>query len=188
MNERTDPKSARRRRALPGPAVVPVLALLAVGVPAYFELGLAAPWRAEVYLAYGVFWALVLGVITYLRYDWPGVVLDLVLTLVCLVLLAVLYLVPWNSRKVFLEDLWAVKPGMSVPEMEGIMGKYIRGSGWPANPLGSGGSAGGGQLTPSRPGLESRVYRHSTDGRFNSDWGVVYIKEGKVVGTEFFPD
>jgi hypothetical protein len=34
----------------------------------------------------------------------------------------------------------------------------------------------------------SVVFRHSDDGRFNSDWGIVEFQDGRVVGVRFSPD
>lgn len=31
-------------------------------------------------------------------------------------------------------------------------------------------------------------FRHSTDGRFNSDWGIVKMDGGRVTGGSFSPD
>lgn len=114
-------------------------------------------------------------------------------------MLLVVWLVPWTSRKRFLGDFYKVRLGMSVAECESIMRGYMKGTGWPALP----GSRSGGSLADLSSGstfvtsvsangelvLEGCiVYRHSNDGSYNSDWGVVKILDGKVVNVEFLPD
>lgn len=111
-----------------------------------------------------------------------------------------LYFLPTNSRKIFLKDLNKVKVGMSVLEVEAIMSKYMKGTGWPANPN-SKSSEGG--LTEVGSGItmktinspsgeliikDSITYRHSNKPEYNSDWGVVKFSEGKVISTNFMPD
>ena len=106
----------------------------------------------------------------------------------------------YTSRKAFLRDFYSIKVGMSQNEVQSIMGKYITGTGWPAygmNPgdhgeLAEAGSNREFQTTANQQGeLELRnsvVYRHSRDGRYDSDWGVVKFENGRVVGIEFLPD
>lgn len=94
--------------------------------------------------------------------------------------LLTLHVWPWSSRKTFLRDLWRVKSGMTVAEVELIMGKYIHGTGWRADVFSE---------DPSELRLgDSVVYRHSNDGRYNSDWGIVKLKGGHVVSVEFWAD
>ncbi len=104
--------------------------------------------------------------------------------------------VDWDSRKPFLRDLYSVKPGMERAQVEAIMGKYIHGTGWPANPYSTGEGvlrtdslSGSAYPTVASPNgqLELKdciVYRHRQD----SDWGVVRFREGRVVSVEFLPD
>ena len=115
--------------------------------------------------------------------------------------LAALYFVPWSTRKPFLHDLYSIRPGMTEADVRRIMGRYMEGTGWPAayggTPAGTGtltdlgtgathatGSTPSGQMTIK----SSLVFRHSTDGAFNSDWGIVALKDGKVTGISFSPD
>jgi hypothetical protein len=120
---------------------------------------------------------------------------------------ATLYFVDWSSRKVFLRDLDRVKVGMTEAEVRGIMGRYMEGTGWPVVPPGvspvrpktpnSQSSAlltNGAQypVTPS-PTEELRirdslVFRHSNKWYYDSDWGTVTFKAGRVVGVHFSPD
>jgi hypothetical protein len=89
---------------------------------------------------------------------------------------------------------------MTVDQVENIMGRYITGTGWPVMP---GASSPTGQLIDVASGItlatsnspsgeilirDSITYRHSNDGAFNSDWGVVRFSNGFVVAKEFMPD
>jgi hypothetical protein len=115
--------------------------------------------------------------------------------------IAVLYFVPWTSRKPFLQDLYSIRPGMTEAEVRRIMGRYIEGTGWPAvyggTPAGTGTvtdlGTGATHATGTTPTGEltiqsSLVFRHSTDGAFNSDWGIVTFKDGRVADVSFSPD
>jgi hypothetical protein len=111
------------------------------------------------------------------------------------------HLVPWTSRKPFLHQLNKVRPGMTEAEVRVIMTGYKEGTGWPAAPWQPPGFKG----TLEAPGssntfrtvtdtnsrialIDSLVFRHSDDGRFNSDWGVVEFKDGRVIRVQFMPD
>ena len=115
--------------------------------------------------------------------------------------IAALYFVPWSSRKPFLHDLYSIQPGMSEADVRRIMGRYMEGTGWPAvyggSPAGSGtltdlgtgathatGTTSSGEMTIQ----SSLVFRHSTDGAFDSDWGIVEFKDGRVTGVSFSAD
>jgi hypothetical protein len=71
---------------------------------------------------------------------------------------------------------------MTVPQVERIMGKYMKGRGskW-------------GQPESTYP-IDSAhatgvmTYRWSNEAQFDSDWGVVRFENGKVVSTDFEPD
>lgn len=110
-------------------------------------------------------------------------------------------LVPWTSRKPFLEHLDKVRPGMTEAQVRGFMAGYKEGTGWPAAPWQPVGSAGTLQTIGSSNTfrtvtdsngkmslIDSLVFRHSDDGCFNSDWGVVQLKDGRVLRVEFLPD
>ena len=113
----------------------------------------------------------------------------------------VLFLVDWTTRKPFLRDLARVRVGMTEAEVRRIMGRYMEGTGWPASPFDTPtntgtlsilGSSSQYATTTSPDGhmviRDSLVFRHSLDGAFNSDWGIVSFSSGRVVGVEFSPD
>ncbi len=116
--------------------------------------------------------------------------------------IATLYLVEWTTRKPFLRDLDRIRVGMTEAEVRYIMGGYMEGSGWPANRFDTSTNAtstltdvgsGSQYATTTSPSGEmvirdSLVFRHSTDGAFNSDWGIVSLSGGRVVRVEFSPD
>jgi hypothetical protein len=96
--------------------------------------------------------------------------------------LVVLHLVPWPTRDPFLADLFSIRPGMTPAQVEKIMARHQRGTGWPANPL-----------DPSQKGGEfvipgALVFRPAWAGPGDSDWGIVYLKRGRVTRVEFSPD
>jgi hypothetical protein len=106
--------------------------------------------------------------------------------------------VEWDSRKPFLRDLYSIEPGMDRPQVESLMGKYLRGTGFPAHPLGFGGSlqdVGSGRTYSTATGangqlelVDSVVYRHTHEGWGNADWGIVRFQQGRVVEVSFSPD
>jgi signal transduction histidine kinase len=114
---------------------------------------------------------------------------------------ATLYFVEWTTRKPFLRDLDRIRVGMTEAEVRQIMGRYMEGTGWPAI-LGSSTNAPGTlnivgsdsqystETSPSGQMVirDSLVFRHSNDGAFNSDWGIISLSGGKVVSVEFSPD
>ncbi len=115
--------------------------------------------------------------------------------------MAALNLVNWTTRKPFLRDVARIQAGMTEAEVRHIMGRYMEGTGWPASPFDRPGSRGtlaidgsGSQYstTTSSEGQmvirNSLVYRHSNEGAFNSDWGIVSLADGRVTHVEFSPD
>jgi hypothetical protein len=101
---------------------------------------------------------------------------------VCLVL-AALHLLPWSSRNGFLKRLYSIKPGMTVEQARAVMAGYMEGTGWPPNPFAESGEPGG-ELTIAG----ALVFRHSNDGAYNSDWGIVHCPAGRVTRVEFSAD
>jgi hypothetical protein len=103
------------------------------------------------------------------------------------VVLFSLRFVDWNSRKPFLRDLYRVQEGMSVEQVEEIMGKYMGGACCSAKPLdlsaGEGVTETEGMAQPDR-----LVYRHTSEGWGDSDWGEVHFENGRVVEIQFLPD
>lgn len=125
----------------------------------------------------------------------------------------VLVLTPWHPRKRFVRDLDSVRPGMTVDEVEAILGKYVKGSGWavPAGPpppvrgpddpvdedaARRASEAQAAYESPAYPAGDARAhatgtmtYRWCTTGAaFNADWGQVTFEDGRVVQVEFLPD
>lgn len=96
-------------------------------------------------------------------------------------LAAALYLVPWSSRKPFLRDLRALRPGMSEAEVRQRMHRYVEGTGW-VNPFRA-------EASPEELTIPAAlVFRHSDHPDFNSDWGIVHFAEGRVTAVEFNAD
>lgn len=136
----------------------------------FFELALAIPLPGRWYVpGVAVLWAAVaLAVIVAGRNRWrPLVLVGAVTTLLVIVLL----LVPWTSRKRFVRHLNQVEPGMTRQEAREVMLPY--------HPVGTG------EATPD----SADSYRHDQQkARYNSDVGLVYFEEGRVVRVAFLPD
>jgi len=177
--------------------VVAVAAGIALAIFALCELGLAFPVAWWLYLLAVITFTLALIRRTPLRSQVPrlfklGIIYAVTATLYC---------ADWTSRKPFLRDLYSIRPGMTESEVRRIMANYTEGTGWPAiygapsnapgilHNSGTGanfatGTSSAGQLTLN----ESLVFRHDTNGDFNSDWGIVTFKNGRVVCVSFSPD
>lgn len=98
--------------------------------------------------------------------------------------LILLYSSSWTSRKLFLRDLYSIRPGMSVQQVESVMGKYNAFNiGQPNTRV-----AASGNLVLVDPNVAA--YRHAdvNNGQYNGDIGVVRFKNNKVSGIEFMPD
>jgi hypothetical protein len=90
---------------------------------------------------------------------------------------AALHLIPWTSRKPFLQALSSIHRGMTVAEVKRRMAGYQEGTGW-IDPF-----------TNQEIKINgSLVFRHSDEARFNADWGIVSFQEGRVVEVRFEPD
>jgi len=162
------------------------------------EVGMAYPVAWWLYLSVAVAFAAGLIRPAPVRSQFPRVGVLVVLITV----IAVLYFVEWTTRKPFLRDLARVRVGMTETEVRRIMGRYMEGTGWPANPFDTSTNAtstltdvgsGSQYSTTTSPSGEmvirdSLVFRHSTDGAFNSDWGIISLSSGRVVSVEFSPD
>lgn len=102
--------------------------------------------------------------------------------------LLALHQIPWTTRKPFLRQLHGIRPGMTETQVRSIMFGYQEGTGWPVIPGPESPptttAAGNGNLTMAN----ALVFRHSDDGRFNSDWGVIEFKAGRVSRVQFLPD
>jgi hypothetical protein len=88
----------------------------------------------------------------------------------------------WNARKSFLRDLYSIRVGMTRSQVDATMGKYLKGTGWPANSVAN--PNGAGELVVR--GAE--VYRHRNAGWGKSDWGLVRFEADRVTAVEFDPD
>jgi hypothetical protein len=175
-----------------------IIGVVALALLAACELVLAYPVAWWLYLAVAVVGVAALLRPAPLRQQLPGLCGGVLL----LGTIAVLYFVPWTSRKPFLRDLDRVRTGMTESEVRRIMARYREGTGWPANPAAASTNAeatltvlgtGAPHVTTNSPAGElvlrdSLVFRHSDDGRFNSDWGIVSLSSGRVVRVEFSAD
>jgi hypothetical protein len=132
---------------------------------------------------YAAFWALV-GIL--LLIGSPRREKVLILSLLIVVLFSIRF-VDWNSRKPFLKDFHRIKEGMTVEQVEQIMGDYMGGPCQPKNSLGlPAGESGAKTEEPTLP--EMAVYRHTDEGWGNSDWGEISFEKGRVVEIQFLPD
>jgi len=180
----------------PSELSVAVFSTFALAFAAFLEVWGAVCASASLFAGYWLFWTLLLVPFLVRQPSRLKFAIHALLTLSLLVL----YLVPWNYRKPFLRDFDKVEIGMTVAEVDAIMGEYMQGTGWRIPP---GSASPTGQLTEVSSGItlatsnspagelvirDSITYRHSNDGAFNSDWGVVKFKNGRVIGKRFMPD
>jgi hypothetical protein len=110
----------------------------------------------------------------------------LILGLLVIVLFSLRF-VDWNSRKPFLRDLYRVQEGMSLEQVEEIMGEYMGGACCPAEPLGLSDGQEAGEAEQMAP-PDRLVYRHTNEGWGDSDWGEVHFENGRVVEVQYLPD
>lgn len=174
------------------------IAGIALALFALCEVGMAYPVAMWLYLLLAVVFAAALIRPVSVRRQ-PARIIALVAVLA---VIAALYSVEWTTRKPFLRDLARVHAGMTEVEVRHIMGRYMEGTGWPALPgsspshalgtLNISGSASQYSTETSSSGQmvirDSLVFRHSNDGAFNSDWGIISLSSGRVVSVEFSPD
>jgi hypothetical protein len=170
----------------------------ALGLTALCEVGMAYPVAWWLYLLIAIGFAVALIRRAPIRNQRAGIG---ALVLIYAVI-ASLYFVEWTTRKPFLRDLARVQVGMTGADVRRIMSGYMEGTGWPASPYDNStdssstltdvGSGSQYSTTTSASGemviRDSLVFRHSTNGAFNSDWGIVSLSGGRVVKTEFSPD
>lgn len=118
-----------------------------------------------------------------------------VLYVVSLCAIIVLWKVPCSSghsssRHQFLKDLERIRAGMTLPEVDEVMSGHIKGVSekWPPFM----GKADTLKETTDKNGNltyeGSLIYRHSDEAAFDSDWGIVKFRNGRVVDVEFAPD
>lgn len=173
------------------------IAALVLALLAFYEVGIAYPVAWWLYFSVAIAFVVALWPFASGRFQR----LRILSLFAVSVAIAALYYVPWTSRKPFLRDLGRVHIGMTEAEARHIMSRYMEGTGWPASPfdnptnsntLSIVGSSSQYSTTTSPDGQmvirNSLVFRHSTDGAFNSDWGIVSISSGRVARVEFSPD
>lgn len=154
----------------PGTLVMTAIAVGGIGLIAFYEVLVLIPMPWWLYAAFFSAWVLLAILVRALL---PGPVVDcrrsvrwvVVGVLVVGAALAALYWTPWSSRKPFLRSFEQIRPGMSKGQVRAVMEGY-EGSG----------------------GEDALYFRHSREARFNSDYGVVYLKNDLVTATEFLPD
>ncbi len=106
-----------------------------------------------------------------------------IVLLVALALATPLALQPWTPRSVFISKLDSIRPGMSEAEARQIMAGYLGGEKGESSGL----------YIPEAlegKGISHAIYYrwNETDGRYNADVGHVYLRDDRVVGTDFSPD
>ena len=171
------------------------LIVLACGSALFLELrGVLLGW--DFYALYAIVISVLLSPLIFRRFSG----LKLVLYFCFLFSLVMLHCAPWTSRKTFVADLYSLRPGMSIAEVDQRMSVYLKGTGLPSLPVRlsaatnltdlstgnsyrlSDGETGSGNLQTAL------VYRHSTEGRFNGDWGIVQVHSGRVMSISFSMD
>lgn len=156
------------------------LATAALSLFAFVELVGAWPVAWWLYAAVTALYAVGLVRVTAWRHQAPQLCALAALTVAA----ATLHLVDWTTRKPFLRDLARIRAGMTEAEVLVIMAPYREGTGWHVPDAGS---------PPGSPPTElelrdSLVFRHSDDAAFNSDWGIVSLRNGRVAAVEFSAD
>jgi hypothetical protein len=114
---------------------------------------------------------------------------------VFIVVLGAGYGAAWNSHDRFLRDLAKVSPGMTREQVAEVMTAYRVGSGWPSPPqtrsleIVGGGSYEAGTDSNGEMSIDGcTIFRHSDDGDWDSDWGIVCFSADRVATVEFSPD
>ncbi|HYG33568.1 MAG TPA: hypothetical protein VEC99_02210 [Clostridia bacterium] len=174
------------------------IAAFALVLFALCELGLLYPVAWWLYLPVAMVFVVTLVRIAPLRSQR----LRIGVLIAILGAIAALYFVNWTSRKPFLRDLARVRVGMTEAEVRQIMGRYMVGTGWPLPPFdastsatgttvrmnGSSQYSGEASSTGELALRDALVFRHSNDGAFNSDWGIISVSNGRVAKVEFSAD
>jgi hypothetical protein len=146
-----------------------VAAAGAVLIYATLEIALAVPLPLSLYLP-GIMALLVISTVAALadRQTWRRAAL---VGAAGSLLLVLLFLVPWTSRKSFLRHLHRVETGMTRREAREVMLPY--------RPVGEG------EVTADT----ADSYRHETQNpRYNSDVGLIEFEDGRVAEVKFLPD
>jgi len=206
-------KATSRIAPVVGWVVYGLVATIAVGWVVALDVLVAASWL------HPIGWALALAPVTILVLVSPTPLHRTKpkakwVSSGALLLSVLVVLVPWNPRKRFVHDVFSVRAGMSVDEVEAVMVGYIKGVGakWqipqgpdplvrgPDDPEDAAAAeraraAFDTYREPECPAGEDRLhvtgtmtYRWSTDANYDADWGQVEFVDGKVVKVEFLPD
>ena len=176
-------------------AAIWLLAPLSIAFCIFVEfLAVAVGGTAPTILAWCVYAAVVTLALLFLkrrahfRGDWVFIVAAAIVPVV-------VSLWEWDARKAFTRDLGRIHPGMSRADAEAIMHPWIRGSGFPANPLGGrelhvvGGSSHAAESQEDELTLRGcEIFRHQEIGNSSADWGIVCYRDGTVSSVEFSPD
>lgn len=188
------------------------LLLLAVAWVVALELVITAAWLHPIGWALALAPAALLVVVTCTP-PWATKPRARWLSAGSLLLGALVVLVPWNGRKQFVHDVFSVRVGMTVDEVETVMAGYIKGAGpqWqmPEEPGPRVRATDEREEEPAprdapavppyrEPGYPSgparrhftgtMTYRWSTAASYNADWGLVHFVDGKVAKVEFLAD
>jgi hypothetical protein len=105
---------------------------------------------------------------------------------------------PARSRAEFLGDFSTISVGMAEGDVERVLAHYMKGSNWVPPPemtstweFRIAGSPNVYQARVNEGQVElvgCTIYRHSDDGAYDSDWGIVCFSAGRVSSSEFSPD
>jgi hypothetical protein len=144
----------------------------ALGLYLILDLGVSVSVYLRFTAIYAAFWILVFLL---LLEGAPTCHKLLILMLLAATFFSVRF-VDWNSRKPFLKDLYRIKKGMTVAQVEQIMGDYMMRS------------------APTVADEQGEIitgklfYRHTDEGWGNCDVGSVFFSDSHVVYTGFSPD
>jgi hypothetical protein len=167
------------------------------------SLGLAACALAEVVPSWQVPWwlylvlGLALAAAVLRRVPWREQLGGICLLASAVAIMATLYFVPWSTRKPFVRRLDTVRVGASENDVRRIMKGYRVVTTVPGRRMANGGEptcdvthVDGGVVSSDtlEPGHARLLFRHSCDGAFDADFGVVELSAGKVVDVRFEPD
>jgi hypothetical protein len=153
---------------------------IALGVFLFLDLAFSVSLYPRFIIVYAALWILVGALLLY-GVSWREKLLILGLFVIALLTIRV---VDWHSGKPFLRDLYSIEKGMDESQVDQIMDGYLKGYG--GAPVG----------TPPQPefGPDGElvtgwvIYRHTSEGWGDSDWGIVAFEGGQVVEVDFSPD
>ena len=164
-------------------ALLAIAIWFALSIYLILDVAFAVSVYWQVVAIYAAFWVLV-GAL--LLVGSPGREKLLILGLLVVALFSIRF-VDWNSRKPFLKDLYRVQEGMTIAEVEQIMGDYMGGICYPDHSLGLPARESAAEV--EELALPDRaVYRHTSEGWGNSDWGEIWFEKGRVKEVRFLPD